>query len=92
MKIRVFSGGPKAIQTVATKRKPNTDTCTGPLRRSQRKGTASQDTATDQLDQAILPLFSLAQFAVEIPLFRELPSQIGPPGEPGSLPFMPPPE
>ena len=32
---------------VGTKRKSNTDTGTGPLRRSQTKGTASQDTARE---------------------------------------------
>lgn len=43
-----------------------------------------------QLDQAILPLFSMAQFAVELPIFRSLPDEIGPFGEEGSLPFAPP--
>lgn len=46
---------------------------------------------SQNLDRAILPLFSLAQFAREIQEFRELPSQIGLPLEDGSLPFLDPP-
>jgi len=41
-----------------------------------------------QLDRAILPLFSIAQFATELDLFRDLPAQIGPAGDPTSLPFV----
>ena len=33
---------------------------------------------SDQLDQAMMPLFSIAQFATELELFRDLPNQIGP--------------
>lgn len=47
---------------------------------------------SEQLDLAILPLFSLAQFAVELELFRYLPERVGPAGEPGSIPFLPPDE
>ena len=44
---------------------------------------------SDELHQAILPLFTMAQFAMELPLFRALPQRIGAAGEEGSLPFMP---
>eukprot|EP00977_Amphora_coffeiformis_P019075 scaffold6899_cov183-Amphora_coffeaeformis.AAC.8 len=44
---------------------------------------------SEQLDQAILPLFSLAQFASELDIFQDLPDRIGPKGAPGSLPFLP---
>jgi hypothetical protein len=49
---------------------------------------------SDQLDLAIMPLFSLAQFAVEIPMFRGLPQKIGTAGDVqhGALPFNPPSE
>jgi signal transduction histidine kinase len=40
-----------------------------------------------QLDRAILPLFSMAQFAVNLEIFRDLPDQIGISHAPGSLPF-----
>jgi hypothetical protein len=43
---------------------------------------------SDQLDQAILPLFSLAQFATELQQFHSLPASIGAAGEPDSLPFL----
>ena len=43
----------------------------------------------EQLDLAILPLFSLAQFAIELEIFSGLPERIGEAGEPGSLPFLP---
>ena len=43
---------------------------------------------SDQLDLAILPLFSMAQFVTEIPEFHDLPYGIGPAFEPGSLPFV----
>jgi hypothetical protein len=43
---------------------------------------------SDQLDRAILPLFSLAQFATELQKFHSLPASIGAAGEPGSLPFL----
>jgi hypothetical protein len=42
------------------------------------------------LDQAILPLFSLAQFANELEMFRTLPERIGLPGANNSIPFLPP--
>lgn len=45
---------------------------------------------SEQLDLAILPLFSLAQFAVELEVFRDLPDQIGIAGAPGSMPFVTP--
>jgi hypothetical protein len=41
------------------------------------------------LDQAILPLFSLAQFVNELEIFKSLPDQIGLPYTNGSLPFLP---
>lgn len=41
-----------------------------------------------ELDNAILPLFSIAQFALELDNFSTLPSQIGQANEPGSLPFI----
>ena len=40
------------------------------------------------LDQALLPLFSLAQFVSEVDAFSRLNELIGPSGEPGSLPFQ----
>ena len=43
-----------------------------------------------QLDKALLPLFSLAQFMTEINVFDELAVDIGPGGKPGSAPFLPP--
>ena len=45
---------------------------------------------SNQLNLATLPLFSMAQFATELPIFRDLPHQIGPVGEEGSLPMLPP--
>ena len=42
----------------------------------------------NELDKATLPLFSLAQFATELDLFNDLPSQIGQAGETGALPFL----
>lgn len=42
-----------------------------------------------ELDAAILPLFSMAQFATELEVFANLPDQIKAPGEEGALPFMP---
>jgi hypothetical protein len=42
-----------------------------------------------ELDFAILPLFSMAQFATELEIFANLPDQIKSPGEKGALPFMP---
>jgi hypothetical protein len=41
-----------------------------------------------ELDRAILPLFSLAQFATELAIFADLPNKIGMAHEPGSLPFL----
>jgi hypothetical protein len=43
---------------------------------------------SDQLDHAILPLFSLAQFVNEIPSFKNLFDDIGQAHAPGSLPFL----
>jgi sensor domain CHASE-containing protein len=43
---------------------------------------------SDQLDQAILPLFSLAQFVNELDIFKNLSSAIGQAHAPGSLPFI----
>jgi hypothetical protein len=40
------------------------------------------------LDHAILPLFSLAQFATELEIFQTLPRLIGMPHANGSLPFV----
>lgn len=42
---------------------------------------------SDQLDRAILPLFSMAQFALNLEIFQELPAVIGLAGEPGAAPF-----
>eukprot|EP00529_Nitzschia_sp_RCC80_P003643 CAMPEP_0113485144 /NCGR_PEP_ID=MMETSP0014_2-20120614/24332_1 /TAXON_ID=2857 /ORGANISM="Nitzschia sp." /LENGTH=1072 /DNA_ID=CAMNT_0000378781 /DNA_START=26 /DNA_END=3245 /DNA_ORIENTATION=- /assembly_acc=CAM_ASM_000159 len=42
----------------------------------------------EQLDLAILPLFSIAQFAVHLEMFQSLPKQIGEAYESGSLPFV----
>ena len=42
----------------------------------------------NELDKATFPLFSLAQFATELDIFNDLPSQIGQAGESGSLPFL----
>ena len=44
---------------------------------------------SNELDRALLPLFSMAQFATEIDVFADLPNQIGQGGEPGSLPYLP---
>jgi signal transduction histidine kinase/CheY-like chemotaxis protein len=46
------------------------------------------DWFSDQLDQAILPLFSMAQFATHLGIFRDLPDRIGVAGEAGSLPMI----
>jgi hypothetical protein len=43
---------------------------------------------SDQLDQAILPLFSIAQFATHLGILRDLPDRIGVAGEAGSLPMI----
>jgi len=43
---------------------------------------------SDQLDRAVMPLFSLSQFVHEIELFQDLPDDIGPAYQPGSLPFV----
>jgi signal transduction histidine kinase/CheY-like chemotaxis protein len=42
---------------------------------------------SNQLDQAILPLFSIAQFALNLEIFRNLPDLIGLAEQPGALPF-----
>lgn len=44
---------------------------------------------SEQLDRAILPLFSIAQFATNLEIFETLPDQIGEAGEPGALPYLP---
>ena len=44
---------------------------------------------SDQLDVALLPLFSMAQFVKELDYFRDLPFQIGPGGQEGSAPYVP---
>lgn len=41
------------------------------------------------LEDAILPLFSLAQFVNELEIFQDLPEQVGLAGAEGSLPFNP---
>jgi signal transduction histidine kinase/CheY-like chemotaxis protein len=43
---------------------------------------------SDQLDQAILPLFSMAIYATHLAEFKVLPDLIGAAGEEGSLPFI----
>jgi signal transduction histidine kinase len=43
---------------------------------------------SDQLDAAILPLFSLALFVQEMEIFQNLPKQIGQAYAEGSLPFL----
>jgi signal transduction histidine kinase/CheY-like chemotaxis protein/sensor domain CHASE-containing protein len=43
-----------------------------------------------ELDKALLPLFSMAQFVLEIPIFKKLPMDIGPAGGNFSLPLLPP--
>lgn len=53
--------------------------------------TLAKDSGTffsEQLDRALLPLFSLAQFATEIDIFRNLPDAVGQAGEEGSLPLI----
>ncbi|CAB9503529.1 sensor kinase/phosphatase LuxQ [Seminavis robusta] len=42
-----------------------------------------------ELDFAILPLFSMAQFATELDIFADLPDQIKSPGQENALPFIP---
>lgn len=42
---------------------------------------------SEQLDKAILPLFSIAQFATHLQIFQDLPTKIGAAGAPGSLPL-----
>lgn len=44
---------------------------------------------SNRLDQAILPLFSMAQFATNLQTFKDLPAKIGVTGAPGSLPYDP---
>ena len=43
---------------------------------------------SNELDLAILPLFSMAQFATELEIFADLPDKIGQAEQPGSLPFL----
>jgi signal transduction histidine kinase len=43
---------------------------------------------SDQLHQAILPLFSMAQFVNQLEIFQSLPEEIGPAFENNSLPFV----
>lgn len=40
-----------------------------------------------ELDFAIMPLFSMAQFATELDTFKDLPEKIKPVGQPGALPL-----
>lgn len=42
---------------------------------------------SDQISLSVLSLFTLGQFATELPSFEELAAQIGPAHKPGSLPF-----
>ena len=42
-----------------------------------------------QLDRALLPLFSISEFVAELQIFDDLPTKIGPGGQPGSAPFLP---
>jgi signal transduction histidine kinase/CheY-like chemotaxis protein len=51
--------------------------------------TETGDWFSQELDLAILPLFTMAQFATEIEIFSDLPDEIGPASGPGSLPFLP---
>ena len=46
--------------------------------------------SASQLDRALLPLFSISQFVAELQIFDDLPTKIGPGGQPGSAPFLPP--
>ena len=43
---------------------------------------------SDQLDGAILPLFSMGQFATNLEIFQNLPDKIGAAGEPNALPLI----
>eukprot|EP00521_Asterionellopsis_glacialis_P009450 CAMPEP_0195287930 /NCGR_PEP_ID=MMETSP0707-20130614/4791_1 /TAXON_ID=33640 /ORGANISM="Asterionellopsis glacialis, Strain CCMP134" /LENGTH=812 /DNA_ID=CAMNT_0040347735 /DNA_START=80 /DNA_END=2518 /DNA_ORIENTATION=- len=45
---------------------------------------------SDRLDQAILPLFTLAQFIQQLDIFQDMPERIGVAHANGSLPFLPP--
>jgi len=45
-------------------------------------------TFSQHLDLAILPLFSIAQFATELDMFADLPEKVGQANEEGSLPFL----
>mmetsp|Transcript_3443 Transcript_3443/g.5060 ORF Transcript_3443/g.5060 Transcript_3443/m.5060 type:complete len:753 (+) Transcript_3443:107-2365(+) len=45
---------------------------------------------SDRLDQAILPLFTLAQFIQQLDIFQEMPERVGVANTDGALPFMPP--
>jgi hypothetical protein len=45
-----------------------------------------------QLDQAILPLFSMAQFVSELDIFSSLTDRVGQVGDPWALPLLPPKE
>jgi len=42
----------------------------------------------DELNRALTPLFSLAQFASQVEVFRDLPARIGPAYKNGSLPVL----
>ena len=44
---------------------------------------------SDQLDRAMLPLFSLSQFVNELDEFQSLPAKIGEANQPGSAPLIP---
>lgn len=43
---------------------------------------------SQKLEMALLPLFSIAQFATELDSFADLPDQVGQAGTDGSLPFL----
>jgi len=51
-------------------------------------GEESGDMISRVLDLAILPLFTMAQFATELQIFNDLPDKIGLANETGSLPFL----
>jgi len=46
------------------------------------------DFFSKELDFAIMPLFTMAQFATDLVPFANLPDKIKSPGEPGALPFL----
>jgi len=48
----------------------------------------SVERLSNDLERAMLPLFSVAQFATELQVFKELPEKIGQANETGSRPFL----